>query len=151
MAFATRPYLASHRLPELFDDIIEKLLRYEPYNPLLFIIGECTNVLQEKRRETAELEGNVNYPKFDDCFSLAAKVLTREIYEAMCSYRTPEGAVVDDLIQLAVDIPEYRFSHSCGCVATDSHCYSVFSELFLPVIQARHPTFDPSALYPATC
>ena len=148
MAHARNPYLAQHHIPEILDDIVGKLLVLKPHHPLLFLLSECAEAEQERRRmATGVKEGLGNFPDLTNRHSLMAQLLTCELYNNMHNLRTAHGGVLDDIIQLGVDIPEYKFAYSAGCVATDSQSYRLFAPLLNKIIQKLYPDWEPSFIH----
>eukprot|EP01064_Diplonema_japonicum_P002536 TRINITY_DN11613_c4_g1_i1.p1 TRINITY_DN11613_c4_g1~~TRINITY_DN11613_c4_g1_i1.p1 ORF type:complete len:468 (+),score=29.31 TRINITY_DN11613_c4_g1_i1:26-1405(+) len=145
MAEARHPYLVKHNLPTILDTIMAKLLLLQPHHPMVFIIGECTEAEQENRRKALNVAtGLGNYPDFTGKHSLISKVLDQEMYKQMFNLRTSFGGTLDDVVQTGVDISEFTFCNSCGLVATDSHCYPLFSPLFDGVLKLKYPFWDNS-------
>ncbi|XP_014678943.1 PREDICTED: creatine kinase M-type-like [Priapulus caudatus] len=66
------------------------------------------------------------------------RCLTREIYEKIWDKKTPSGFTLDKCIQTGVDNPGHPFIYTVGCVAGDEESYTVFADLFDPIIKKRH-------------
>ena len=82
----------------------------------------------------------MNYPNFDEgCESALKKFLTREIWSKMKKRATHLGGK----IQLCVQCGVYDPSDPIGVYATDEEAYTVFDEVFGPIIRFLHRDFDP--------
>ena len=51
---------------------------------------------------------------------------------------TPSGFTFDQAIQTGVDNPGHPFISTVGVVAGDEESYSVFADIFDPIIEERH-------------
>lgn len=56
--------------------------------------------------------------------------------------------MLDQCIQTGVDNPGHPFIKTVGLVAGDEECYSVFADLFDPVIDERHGGYPKDAKHP---
>ena len=94
------------------------------------------------------------YPLFTPAHkSYMSKVLTPELYASLSGITTSSGFTIDNVIQTGVDTPHL----GVGCVALDEECFSVFADLYNPVIECWHGykttdshklDLDPSHLVP---
>lgn len=86
------------------------------------------------------------YSKFTviDSRSLLKKHLTRELFETLKTRRTANGSTLMDVIQSGLANPD---SH-VGVYAPDQDAYTVFAELFDPVIEEYHGNFSPGDTHP---
>ncbi|MBW01508.1 Creatine kinase M-type, partial [Eschrichtius robustus] len=84
------------------------------------------------------------YPDLSKHNNYMAKALTPEIYKKLRDKETPSGFTVDDVIQTGVDNPGHPFIMTVGCVAGDEESYTVFKDLFDPIIQNRHGGYKPT-------
>nr|AAR14888.2 three domain flagellar creatine kinase [Chaetopterus variopedatus] len=91
-----------------------------------------------------------NYPNLDEHNNWMAKCLTAEIYEKYQKVTTKSGYTLDNAIQTGVDNPGHPFIYTVGCVAGDEDSYTVFSDLFDPIIEGRHSGFAANAKH-RTC
>lgn len=78
-----------------------------------------------------------NFPDFTKHNNYMGNHLTPEIYERLKDKKTPNGFTLDDCIQTGVDNPGHPYIMTVGMVAPDEESYSVFADLFDPVIEAR--------------
>ena len=65
---------------------------------------------------------------------MLAKLLPRELYQRLQSQKTERGVSLDSVIQTEVDHP----NGGCNVLVPDSQCYSVFSELLIPLTEILH-------------
>ncbi|XP_066957151.1 arginine kinase 1-like, partial [Macrobrachium rosenbergii] len=88
------------------------------------------------------------YEKFKDVDSrsLLKKYLTQEIFDSVKRRVTSKGATLHDCIKSGLANPD---SH-IGLYAPDAESYSMFHELFDPVIDEYHGGFGPDDSHPAT-
>ncbi|RLN47873.1 hypothetical protein BBJ29_005784 [Phytophthora kernoviae] len=76
-----------------------------------------------------------NYPVFTPKHrSLMAKHLTKELYEKLKDQHSSKGYTLDQAIQTGIDNAHL----GVGIVAGDEECYSVFKEIYDPVIEGWH-------------
>lgn len=92
----------------------------------------------QKRETHKTVKPCSNYPNLSDHNNFMAKCLTKKIYDTLSKRNTEKGFTIDQAIQTGVDNPGHPFIMTVGCVAGDEESYQVFSELFDPVIAARH-------------
>ncbi|PIK57258.1 putative creatine kinase, flagellar isoform X1 [Apostichopus japonicus] len=88
---------------------------------------------------------NPNYPDLTQHNNYLAKCLTPSIYNKLCSLKTQSGYTLDGCMQTGVDNPGHPFIMTVGLVAGDEECYDLFSDMFDPVISARHSGYPPHA------
>ncbi|XP_071960091.1 creatine kinase, flagellar-like isoform X1 [Antedon mediterranea] len=81
---------------------------------------------------------NDNYPDLSQHNNYMSKVLTREMYDKLWKLKTKSGFTLDDCMQTGVDNPGHPFIMTVGLVAGDEECYSLFADMFEPVISLRH-------------
>nr|XP_026693351.1 creatine kinase, flagellar-like isoform X2 [Ciona intestinalis] len=86
-----------------------------------------------------------NFPDLSSHNNWMAKCLTKEIYAKLCDKKTSFGCTLDSCIQTGVDNPGHPFIFTVGLTAGDEECYSVFKDLFEPVISGRHNGYLPDA------
>ena len=84
------------------------------------------------------------YPDLSKHNNHMAKVLTPDLYNKLRDKETPSGFTLDDVIQTGVDNPGHPFIMTVGCVAGDEESYTVFKDLFDPIIQDRHGGYKPT-------
>ncbi len=81
----------------------------------------------------------INFPKFTSGHkSVMVHSLTKKIFDDLRHKITPKNFTFSNLIQAGVEAP----SLTIGMAAGDEECYSVFKDLFYPVIRSWHG-FDP--------
>jgi len=81
------------------------------------------------------------FPDLSKHSNWMAKCLTVQTYTRLSKLKTPTGFTIDAAIQTGIDNPGHPFIMTVGCVAGDEETYSVFAELFDPVIEKRHKGF----------
>ena len=79
-----------------------------------------------------------DYPNLSKHNNHMARCLTPEIFAKLTPLQTPHGFTLNKAIQTGVDNPGHPFIMTVGMVAGDEESYKVFSDLFDPVIDARH-------------
>lgn len=70
--------------------------------------------------------------------SFMAECLTEEIYNKLKNKVTSSGVTFGDCIKTGVDNPGHPHIKTVGMTAGDEESYTVFADLFDPVISARH-------------
>ncbi|GLE08900.1 hypothetical protein PINS_up020368 [Pythium insidiosum] len=76
-----------------------------------------------------------NYPVFTKKHrSLMAKHLTKELYDKLKDKHSSKGYTLDQAIQTGIDNAHL----GVGIVAGDEECYSVFKDIYDPVIEGWH-------------
>ncbi|XP_077561022.1 arginine kinase-like [Haemaphysalis longicornis] len=79
-----------------------------------------------------------------DCKSLLKKYLTQEVFYKLKSRKTSMGATLLDVIQSGVQ----NLDSGIGIYAPDEEAYTVFAELFNPVIDEYHKGFKATDRHP---
>ncbi len=75
------------------------------------------------------------FPKFpQECTSMLCKYLTKEVYEALKDKKTSSGFTLKDAINSGV----LNIDSGIGVYAGDAESYTLFSELFDPIIEDYH-------------
>ncbi|XP_078594594.1 creatine kinase, flagellar-like isoform X2 [Branchiostoma floridae x Branchiostoma japonicum] len=82
-----------------------------------------------------------NFPDLSQHNNHMAKCLTKEIFDSLKDKKTKNDCTLDLCIQTGVDNPGHPFIMTVGAVAGDEESYTVFAELFDPIIEARHKGF----------
>nr|Q9XY07.1 RecName: Full=Arginine kinase; Short=AK [Apostichopus japonicus]BAA76385.1 arginine kinase [Apostichopus japonicus] len=78
-----------------------------------------------------------DFPNFEGHKSLLSKYLTADMYAKLRDVATPSGYTLDRAIQNGVDNPDFHL----GLLAGDEETYTVFADLFDPVIEEYHNGF----------
>ncbi|XP_074602418.1 arginine kinase 1 isoform X2 [Brevipalpus obovatus] len=81
-----------------------------------------------------------------DCKSLLKKYLTKEVFDACKNRKTAMGATLLDIIQSGVE----NLDSGVGIYAPDAESYTLFKELFDPIIEDYHGGFKPTDKHPAS-
>ncbi|XP_015786937.1 arginine kinase isoform X1 [Tetranychus urticae] len=81
-----------------------------------------------------------------DCKSLLKKYLTKEVFDALKTRKTAMGATLLDIIQSGVE----NLDSGIGIYAPDAESYTLFKELFDPIIEDYHGGFKPTDKHPAS-
>lgn len=76
--------------------------------------------------------------------SLLKKYLTREVFEKLKNRKTSYGSTLLDVIQSGMA----NLDSGIGVYAADPEAYSVFAELFDPIIEEYHGGFGPKDVHP---
>ena len=76
--------------------------------------------------------------------SLLKKYLTREVFEKLKNRKTSFGSTLLDVIQSGVA----NLDSGIGVYAPDPEAYSVFADLFDPIIEEYHGGFSPRDVHP---
>ncbi|XP_055333748.1 creatine kinase B-type-like [Paramacrobiotus metropolitanus] len=84
------------------------------------------------------------YPDLSKHENIMAKTLTPRLYAMLRDRQTEIGITLDQCIQVGVDNPGHPLIRTVGIFAGDEESYSVFAELFDPIIQERHSGYKPS-------
>ncbi|XP_033121064.1 arginine kinase-like [Anneissia japonica] len=84
-----------------------------------------------------DFDAKEDYPNFQGHHSLLSKYLTEATYCKLRDQETPSGYTLDKAIQNGVDNSDFHL----GLLAGDEETYSVFAELFDPVIEEYHNGF----------
>lgn len=91
-------------------------------------------------------EGFQKLQKSQECKSLLKKHLTREVFDKLKLRKTSMGATLLDVVQSGFA----NLDSSIGVYAPDTESYTVFKELFDPIIEEYHAGFKPEDHHPAT-
>jgi len=81
-----------------------------------------------------------------DCKSLLKKYLTRDVFEKLKNKKTAMGASLLDVIQSGVE----NLDSGVGLYAPDAESYTLFADLFNPVIEDYHGGFKATDRHPPT-
>lgn len=81
-----------------------------------------------------------------DCKSLLKKYLTAEVFDKLKGKKTALGATLLDVIQSGVE----NLDSGIGVYAPDAESYSVFADLFDPIIEDYHGGFKKTDKHPAS-
>ncbi|KAH9382984.1 hypothetical protein HPB48_023621 [Haemaphysalis longicornis] len=81
-----------------------------------------------------------------NCHSLLKKYLTKDVFDKLKTRKTAMGATLLDVIQSGAE----NLDSGVGVYAPDAESYTLFAELFNPVIDDYHKGFPPSAKHPPT-
>jgi arginine kinase len=81
-----------------------------------------------------------------DCHSLLKKYLTRDVFDKLKNKKTAMGATLLDVIQSGVE----NLDSGVGLYAPDAESYTLFSDLFNPVIEDYHGGFKATDRHPPT-
>ena len=73
-----------------------------------------------------------------------AKVLTPKLYPELRAKCTRSSFSLDDAIQTSIDNLGHQYIMTVGAVAGDEESYDVFKDLFDPIIEERHGSYQPS-------
>lgn len=79
-----------------------------------------------------------------DCHSLLKKYLTQDVFDKLKSRKTAMGATLLDVIQSGVE----NLDSGVGLYAPDAEAYTLFKELFDPVIDDYHQGFKATDKHP---
>nr|UUA80646.1 arginine kinase 2 [Lasioderma serricorne] len=93
-----------------------------------------------------KLEAGFKKLSESDSNSLLKKYLTKEIFDSLKSKTTKFGSTLLDCIQSGVQ----NLDSGCGIYAPDADAYSIFAELFDPIIEDYHLGFKQSDRHPKT-
>lgn len=81
-----------------------------------------------------------------NCHSLLKKYLSKDVFDKLKTRKTAMGATLLDVIQSGVE----NLDSGVGVYAPDAESYTVFAELFDPVIDDYHKGFPPGTKHPPT-
>lgn len=81
-----------------------------------------------------------------DSKSLLKKYLTKEVFDALKNKKTSFGSTLLDCVQSGFENPD----SGVGIYAPDAESYSVFSDLFDPIIEDYHKGFKKTDKHPAS-
>lgn len=82
----------------------------------------------------------------EQCHSLLKKYLTREVFDKLKTRKTAMGATLLDVIQSGVE----NLDSGCGIYAPDAESYTLFADLFNPIIEDYHGGFKATDKHPAS-
>lgn len=102
-----------------------------PPPPVTPVVEGCSIVRGDEAAALPELSGN---------HSILASVLTNTpaAYDACVARVTPLGVGLEPCIRPGLENPGAKWLRCAGVVAGDEYCYSVFKEIFDPVIEKVH-------------
>jgi len=88
-------------------------------------------------------------PDLSNHGNLCAKALREnpEIYEKYKNVTTPGGVSLAKCIKTGIDNPGHPHIMTCGLVAGDEDCYTVFKDLFDIVVGQRNGNYAPDAVH----
>eukprot|EP00118_Oscarella_pearsei_P027545 m.1308 g.1308 ORF g.1308 m.1308 type:complete len:411 (+) comp6079_c0_seq1:23-1255(+) len=89
-----------------------------------------------------------DFPDLTKHSNVMANCLTPDMYSRLRDVKTPGGYSLDQCIQTGVDNPGHPFIKTVGIVAGDEESYSVFGDLFDPIIDERHSGYKPGQKHP---
>ncbi|XP_055528690.1 arginine kinase 1 isoform X1 [Wyeomyia smithii] len=92
-----------------------------------------------------KLEAGFAKLQASDSKSLLKKYLTKEVFDALKNKKTSFGSTLLDCIQSGVE----NLDSGVGIYAPDAESYSVFSDLFDPIIEDYHKGFKKTDKHPA--
>eukprot|EP00746_Dinoflagellata_sp_MGD_P168088 gnl/MRDRNA2_/MRDRNA2_99243_c0_seq1.p1 gnl/MRDRNA2_/MRDRNA2_99243_c0~~gnl/MRDRNA2_/MRDRNA2_99243_c0_seq1.p1 ORF type:complete len:1795 (-),score=347.69 gnl/MRDRNA2_/MRDRNA2_99243_c0_seq1:142-5526(-) len=86
-------------------------------------------------------------PDFTGHYSLMADVLrsNKDLYEKLRTTKTPGGVSLAKVMKPGMDNKGHPMIKTVGMIAGDAECYTVFKDLFDPVISLRHGGFPADA------
>nr|XP_054926695.1 arginine kinase isoform X2 [Dermacentor andersoni] len=82
----------------------------------------------------------------NDCKSLLKKYLNKDVFDKLKNRKTAMGATLLDVIQSGVE----NLDSGVGLYAPDAESYTLFAELFNPVIEDYHGGFKSTDKHPPT-
>uniref|UniRef100_A0A1I8AMB2 arginine kinase n=1 Tax=Steinernema glaseri TaxID=37863 RepID=A0A1I8AMB2_9BILA len=91
-------------------------------------------------------EGFAKLQAAENCHSLLKKYLTKEVMDKLKDKKTSLGATLLDVIQSGVA----NLDSGVGVYAPDAESYTLFKDLFDPIIEDYHNGFGPEKKQPAT-
>jgi len=99
---------------------------------------------------TFAVDGNCpdKMPDLSKHSNFMAECMTEEIYNSLKNKKTSTGVTLAQCIKTGVDNPGHPHIKTVGMTAGDEESYSVFAELFDPIIDARHNGYGPDAKQP---
>lgn len=80
----------------------------------------------------------------EQCHSLLKKYLTREVLDKLKTRKTAMGATLLDIVQSGFE----NLDSGVGIYAPDAESYTLFAELFNPIIEDYHGGFKPTDKHP---
>jgi len=99
---------------------------------------QCNEAIRQAYKS---FKSDMDYPNLTSHNNCLANHLTPEVYKKLRNVTTSTGYTLDQAIQTGVDNPGHPFITTVGVVAGDEESYTVFAELFDPIITERHNGF----------
>ncbi|XP_074602417.1 arginine kinase 1 isoform X1 [Brevipalpus obovatus] len=121
--------------------VVAALLYYTKY-PKVLCAGKMVDAAVMEKLEA----GFKKLQDASDCKSLLKKYLTKEVFDACKNRKTAMGATLLDIIQSGVE----NLDSGVGIYAPDAESYTLFKELFDPIIEDYHGGFKPTDKHPAS-
>ncbi|KAG9511176.1 hypothetical protein GZH46_00259, partial [Fragariocoptes setiger] len=90
--------------------------------------------------------GFTNLQRSTECHSMLKKYLTRDMLNRLKNLKTSMGATLLDVVQSGFE----NLDSNIGLYAPDAEAYTVFADLFNPIIDEYHGGFKPSDNHPRT-
>lgn len=98
--------------------------------------------IQIQSNENESLYQNlINHPKYDG--TLVRKYLTEELFNKLCELQSNHPTIIDCLAKF--NAPN---TDSTGVIALNANCYTMFCDLFEPIIQEIHGVDTIASKYP---
>lgn len=104
----------------------------------LYKTGSCSAPLKNAYKKFMPL---MDFPDLSQHNNCMASVLSPSMYNKLRDKETKNGYTLDMAIQTGVDNPGHPFIKTVGAVAGDEESYTVFADLFDPIIADRHNGF----------
>lgn len=104
----------------------------------LYKTGSCSAPLKNAYKKFMPL---MDFPDLSEHNNCMASVLSPSMYNKLRDKETKNGYTLDMAIQTGVDNPGHPFIKTVGAVAGDEESYTVFADLFDPIIADRHNGF----------
>jgi len=103
-----------------------------------------------EKKATWAIDGNTpdDMPDLTNHTSFLKDCLTKEIYDKLKGVKTASGCTLAQCIKTGIDNPGHPAIKTVGMTACDEECYTVFADIFDPVIDARHGGYGPDAKQP---
>ncbi|XP_026474404.1 arginine kinase-like [Ctenocephalides felis] len=116
--------------------------------PVEIVAGvECKKLLTDEidGGDLSELETQYKKLMASDSKSLLKKHLTQEIFDNLKTKKTTFGSTLFDCIKSGLE----NYDSGIGIYAADAEAYSVFADLFDPIIEEYHSGFTKTDKHPA--
>lgn len=132
---------------EMYNDL---KVNYEDATENITVLNkELTSMRDNLKRSPSEVNivletGLLDLEQDDACRSLLKKYLNRDIFNALKEQKTATGATLLDCIQSGLE----HHDGAVGIYASDVEAYTVFADLFDPIIEDYHLGFDKDAAQP---
>ncbi|XP_078085872.1 creatine kinase M-type-like isoform X2 [Mustelus asterias] len=94
-----------------------------------------------------KLSAEEEFPNLAKNQTYMAEILTIKMYKRLRGRATQSGFTLDDVIQPGVENSEHSCTRTVGCVAGDAESYTVFMELFDPLIELYHRDYQQSRMH----